>query len=42
MISESTKTVLAQFPLFAALPEPDRNRIAAMMGYQIKQRYSFI
>ncbi len=42
MVSESTKTFLAQFPLFADLPESERERIASMMGYQIKPRYSFI
>ena len=42
MNMEKTTSFLAQFPLFANLNEQERERLANIMDYQVKQRYSFL
>jgi CRP-like cAMP-binding protein len=42
MNTEKTSSFLSQFPLFANLPPKDKARLAEMMEYQVKPRYSFI
>lgn len=42
MNMEKTTSFLAQFPLFANLNEQERERLANIMDYQVKQRYTFL
>lgn len=42
MNMEKTTSFLAQFPLFSNLNEQERERLANIMDYQVKQRYTFL
>ncbi|MDX1941038.1 MAG: Crp/Fnr family transcriptional regulator [Saprospiraceae bacterium] len=42
MNAEAKTTFLTQFPLFSMLSEEEKSRMADMMEYKVKTRYSFI